>query len=94
MTVLIGDLVRDVELATNALKGANDNLDTASRRLIDGLSFIGIPLNERGVVVVGGWMIIRKYSTLPVELQPIANLAVDAVVVAADPSTNPHSDLP
>lgn len=92
MTVIIGDLVRDVELSTSALAAAKDNLDIASRRLIDGLAMIGAPLLEKSVVVVGGYLISRQYSTLPVELKAIDNVSVHTVVVASDTSLQEDLD--
>ena len=96
MSVLISDLVRDLQITLAACDEANARLREAQARLLDGLALIGTPLNVNGTVVIGNLMLKRPYATLPLEVETVANVPCDTVVIddSVPVAVSPYTDLP
>lgn len=88
MSILVGDLVRDLQLTVAACKEADAHRKEAEKRLIDGLALIGKPLNVGSFVVVGDVMVKRPYEMLTMELASVTNVPAETVVIVSEPSLN------
>jgi hypothetical protein len=80
MSVLVRDLLNDLQIAIAAVRVAEKNRAEAEKSVIAGLEAIGKPLVEKGCVVIGDTMLKRPYMTLPLEVSAVTNVPVDLVV--------------